>query len=82
MTDLFYQHKDKKITCISGHIHLLDHVVYNNVQYFCNGAMSGFWWEDGDEKSAEKYWVKETPPGYAILDLYDDGTIENTYHPT
>ncbi len=81
MTDLFYQHKDKKITCVSGHIHLLDYVVYNNVQYFCNGAMSGFWWEDGDEESAEKYWVKETPPGYAILDLYEDGTIENTYHP-
>lgn len=81
VTDLFYQHKDKKITCISGHVHLLDHVVYNNVQYFCNGAMSGFWWEDGNEESAQKYWVRETPPGYAILDLYEDGTVENTYHP-
>lgn len=81
ITDLLYSHKDKNITCISGHIHLLDSVLYNNVSYFCNGALSGFWWEAGDENSAGKCWVEETPPGYAIIDLYEDGTVENTYYP-
>lgn len=81
ITDLFYTHKDKKISCISGHVHLLDRVRYNDVNYFCNGALSGFWWEDGNENSGGKYWVKETPPGYTIIDLYEDGTIENIYYP-
>ena len=49
ITNLFYQHRDKIITCLSGHVHLLDSATYNNVNYFCNGAMSGFWWEEGNE---------------------------------
>ncbi|UOY04885.1 metallophosphoesterase family protein [Muricauda sp. SCSIO 64092] len=77
ITDLFYDHKDKSITCLSGHVHLLDSVVYNNVNYFCNGAISGFWWEDGNEESGNRYWVEETPPGYAIVDLFEDGTVEH-----
>ena len=81
ITDLFYQHKDKKITCLSGHVHLLDSAVYNGVHYFCNGSMSGFWWQDGDENSAGKCWYHQTPPGYAIIDLYEDGSVENTYYP-
>ena len=80
MVDLFYKHKDKKINCISGHVHLLDSSVYNNVNYFCNGAVSGFWWNYGDENSAQKYWYRQTPPGYAILDLYEDGTMTSTYY--
>jgi hypothetical protein len=81
ISDLFYKHKDKKICCFSGHIHLLDHAVYNNVQYFCNGAMSGFWWEQGDKDSVGKGFYKQTPPGYAIVDLFEDGTVENKYIP-
>ncbi|MEP7252489.1 MAG: metallophosphoesterase [Ginsengibacter sp.] len=81
ITDLFYKHRNKKISCISGHIHLLDNAKYNDVQYFCNGALSGFWWEDGDKDSAGKYYYKQTPPGYAILDLFDDGTVKNEYIP-
>lgn len=81
ITELFYRHKDKKITCLSGHIHLQDEAEYNNVNYFCNGALSGFWWEDGDKKSAGKYYYKQTPPGYAIIDLFDDGTVHNQYIP-
>ncbi|WP_295120179.1 metallophosphoesterase [uncultured Chitinophaga sp.] len=81
LKNLFYQHKDKVRVCLSGHQHLLDNCVYNGVHYLCNGAMSGFWWEKGDEKSAGPCYVQETPPGYAILKLYDDGTIENTYYP-
>jgi 3',5'-cyclic AMP phosphodiesterase CpdA len=81
LVDLFYRHRDKIKTCISGHIHLLDRVVYNDVQYFCNGAMSGFWWEEGDKNSAGKNYCQQTPPGYAIIDLFEDGTVENKYHP-
>lgn len=81
ITDLFYKHKDKKITCLSGHIHLEDRAVYNNVQYYCNGSMSGFWWGDGDKESAGKGYYKETPPGYAIVDLFDDGSVNNQYIP-
>ncbi|WP_448104334.1 metallophosphoesterase family protein [Pedobacter panaciterrae] len=79
ITDLFYTHKDKKITCLSGHIHLLDAAEYNGVHYYCNGALSGFWWEEGDKQSIGKGYYRETPPGYAILDLYEDGQVDNKY---
>ncbi|WAC10092.1 metallophosphoesterase family protein [Dyadobacter pollutisoli] len=77
---LFYKHKDKVKVCLSGHNHLLDSNVFNDVHYFCNGAMSGYWWEKGDEQSAGPYYYQETAPGYAILKLYEDGTVENHYH--
>lgn len=80
ITKGFYLHRDKNIHCISGHVHLLDRATYNNVQYYCNGSVSGFWWGEGDEQSAGKYWYHETPPGYAILDLFEDGSIQNSYY--
>ncbi len=80
LIQLFYKYKDKKINCISGHVHLLDQVRYNNVNYYCNGALSGFWWGIGNKDSTQKYWYRQTPPGYAILDLYQDGTMTNTYY--
>ncbi|MDY7395152.1 metallophosphoesterase [Aureibaculum sp. 2210JD6-5] len=81
ITKLFYQHQDKNIHCISGHMHLLDTAVYNNVHYYCNGSMSGFWWGEGDKDSAGKCWYHETPPGYSIIDFFEDGSINNTYYP-
>ncbi|MBC9797333.1 metallophosphoesterase family protein [Sinomicrobium weinanense] len=78
---LFYKHRDKVKLCLSGHQHLLDSASYNGVSYFCNGAMSGFWWEKGDKSSAAKGYCQETPPGYAILELYNDGSFTNTYIP-
>lgn len=80
ISDLFYKHRDKKITCLSGHIHLQDTAEYNGVHYFCNGALSGFWWENGDKDSAGKYYYKQTAPGYAIVDLFEDGTVDNKYY--
>jgi len=77
---LFYQHKDKVKVCLSGHIHLQDRNWYNGVSYFCNGSVSGFWWGKGDEHSAAPYYYEETPPGYAILRLHEDGMVENEYH--
>jgi Icc protein len=77
---LFYKHKNKVRVCLSGHQHLLDRNVFNGVHYFCNGAMSGFWWSKGDASSAAPYHYQETAPGYAILKLYEDGSVENQYH--
>ncbi|TDE09018.1 metallophosphoesterase family protein [Dyadobacter psychrotolerans] len=77
---LFYKHKDKVRVCLSGHNHLLDSNVFNGVHYFCNGAMSGYWWEKGNEQSAGPYFYEETAPGYAILRLYADGSVDNQYY--
>ena len=81
LKDLFYKHRDKVKICLSGHNHLSDQTAYNNVLYCCNGAMSGFWWGKGDAESAGPGYYLETPPGYAILSMYDDGTVENEYFP-
>jgi 3',5'-cyclic AMP phosphodiesterase CpdA len=67
--NLFYQHPNVKL-CLSGHIHLRDKVVYNNVTYLCNGAVSGAWW---------KGQKRETAPGYGLIDLYADGSFEEKY---
>ena len=66
---LFYKHPNVKL-CLSGHIHLRDKVVYNNVTYICNGAVSGAWWEGNR---------RETAPGYGLIDLYTDGTFTEQY---
>lgn len=69
--DAFKTHPNVKLA-ISGHIHLVDRVDYLGVSYFCNGAASGGWW-GGD--------YQECTNGYALVDLYEDGTFTNTYHP-
>ena len=66
---LFYQHPNVKL-CLSGHIHLRDKVVYNNVTYICNGAVSGAWWEGNK---------RETAPGYGLIDFYADGSFDEQY---
>jgi 3',5'-cyclic-AMP phosphodiesterase len=66
---LFYQHPNVKL-CLSGHIHLRDKVMYNNVTYICNGAVSGAWWKGN---------LRETAPGYGLVDLYEDGSFEEQY---
>jgi Icc protein len=81
LKSLFYKHRDKVKICLSGHNHLADNAVYNGIRYCCNGAMSGFWWGKGDKDSADTGYYLETPPGYAILRLYEDGQVENEYIP-
>jgi len=81
LKDLFYQHRDVVRICISGHNHLHDDATYNNVRYCCNGAMSGFWWGKGDKDSAGIGYYQETPAGYAIIHLHDDGNVTNEYIP-
>ncbi len=72
LVELFYQYPNVK-AALSGHMHLLDRVDYNGVAYLCNGAVSGNWWK------SDTY--HQTKAGYALIDLYDDGTIERTYLP-
>ncbi|WP_338868376.1 metallophosphoesterase [Spirosoma sp. SC4-14] len=67
---LFYQYPNVK-AALSGHMHLLDRVDYNGVTYLCNGAVSGNWWK------SDIY--QQTKAGYALFDLYDDGSVERTY---
>ena len=67
--DLFVRHPSVKV-CVSGHIHLVDRVDYNGVSYLCNGAVSGNWWRGN---------FQETAPGYALIDLFDDGTWHREY---
>lgn len=67
--NLFYQHPNVKL-CLSGHLHMRDKVIYNNVTYLCNGAVSGAWWEGNR---------RETAPGYGLIDLYADGTFNESY---
>ena len=73
--EVFNKNKNIKI-CLSGHIHLLDKVWYNDVSYLCNGAASGFWWEPGDDGKSS---YKQTAPGYSILNLYSDGSFDDQY---
>ena len=66
---LFLAHPNVKL-CISGHIHLVDRYDYNGVSYLCNGAVCGNWWQGN---------YQETKPGYAIVDLWNDGTHKLEY---
>ena len=66
---LFYAHPNVKL-CLSGHIHLRERLVYDNVTYLCNGAVSGAWWKGNN---------RETAPGYGLIDLYADGSFEERY---
>lgn len=65
LIQLFYQHPNVKV-CISGHIHLVESLVYLGVYYHCSGAVSGNWWND------EPYEM--TDRGYALLELFEDGS--------
>lgn len=66
--------KDQFRTCsnvklaLSGHVHYVDALDYLGVKYVCGGAVCGNWW---------KGVLDDFPPAYGIIDLYDDGTIEN-----
>lgn len=65
LTSLFYQHPNIK-ACLSGHIHMIDHVNYLGVDYYCNGAVSGSWWKGNHH---------QFPPSFALMNFYDDGKV-------
>lgn len=67
--DLFVRHPNVRL-CLSGHIHLAERVEYNGVTYINSGAVCGSWWGGA---------YQETPPGFGLLDLHDDGRFEWRY---
>lgn len=67
--EIFKLHSNVKL-CLSGHLHLVDHVRYLGVSYICDGAVSGAWWAGN---------MQEFEEGYGLIDLYDDGTFEHQY---
>ena len=69
LTDLFYAYPNVKL-CLSGHIHMRDKVVYNDATYICDGAVSGAWWNG---------IRRQTNPGYGLIDLYADGSFNESY---
>lgn len=71
LVNLFAEHPQVKL-CLSGHLHLHDKVVYNNVSYMCCGAVSGNWWKGN---------YQQTPPGYGVVDINPDGTFDARFTP-
>jgi 3',5'-cyclic-AMP phosphodiesterase len=67
--DLFLKHPNVRVA-LSGHIHLVDEVRYNQVTYYCNGAVSGGWWKGPCQEFAN---------GYALIDLFEDGSAQRTF---
>lgn len=65
--DLLHKHPNVK-TCLSGHVHLVDEVRYLGVKYLCHGAVCGGWWKGP---------YQEFGPAYALVDFYDDGSVES-----
>ncbi|TDH20861.1 hypothetical protein EXU57_20940 [Segetibacter sp. 3557_3] len=53
--------------CLAGHVHYIDDITYGGVRYLCQGAVCGNWW---------KAPLDECPAAYAIIDLFEDGSIE------
>jgi Icc protein len=52
-------------------IKLFHQVVYNGITYCCNGAVCGDYWFGK---------TQETKAGYAVIDLFSDGSFTNNYH--
>ncbi|HLO39743.1 MAG TPA: metallophosphoesterase [Phycisphaerales bacterium] len=63
--------ENPQVKCVlSGHMHRIDRVEFRGVTHLCNGAVSGNWWKGKHYEAAE---------GYAVVDLFDDGSVERTY---
>jgi hypothetical protein len=69
--NLFVRRRNIK-ACASGHMHLVEQLDYQGVRYLCNGAVSAGWWKGRN---------RDTDFGYAVVDLFDDGTVERRYVP-
>ncbi len=67
---LFREHPNVKLA-VSGHLHLQERIDFGGVSYLCNGAVSGGWWKGKN--------MNECDNGYALVDLYDDGSFDSQY---
>jgi len=69
---LLREHGNVKL-CLSGHLHILDRVEYDGITYLTSGAVSSSWWK-GIRLDRFDY-------GYALVDLYEDGSFNHEYVP-
>lgn len=69
LRELFAQRGNVRL-CLSGHLHRVDRVDFRGTTYLCNGAVSGNWWKGQHH---------ETREGYALIDLFDDGSFKHEY---
>ena len=58
--------------CLSGHLHVVEDIQYGGMRYLCNGAVAAGWWRG---------LHYGTDYGYALVDLFDDGSVECRYVP-
>lgn len=68
LKEIFKSNENIKV-CISGHIHLQDEVHYLGVKYYCNGAICGNWWKGS---------FFEFAPAFAVMDFFDDGSVNRS----
>ncbi len=68
LASLFAEHNVR--LAVSGHIHMLDEVLYRGVKFVCNAAVSGRWWKGAN---------KGFPEGFGIFDLTSDGQSHFAY---
>ena len=66
LIQLFSNYKNIRC-CLSGHIHLQDEVEYKGVRYFCNGAVSGNWWNGA---------FKGFNPAFAEFQFHKDDSVD------
>lgn len=57
--------------CLSGHLHLLDQVVYDGITYLGCGAVLGDGWNSP--------MFHHTQCGFATIELFPDGTVSRRY---
>ena len=69
LNDLFLRHLNVQLA-LSGHNHVRDDITYNTVRFANGGAVCGNWWDEADPG------YRDTPPGFALVDLYRDGSAE------
>lgn len=59
--------------CLSGHLHMIDRAEFDNVAYITSGAVCSGWWKRVHRDRFDY--------GYALVDLYENGTFQYHYIP-
>ncbi len=76
ITSLFEKYPCVK-ACLSGHIHVQERIDFQGVAYLCNGAVCGNWWKANKNDGTPH--VNRAAEGYALVDLFEDGTLACGY---
>jgi 3',5'-cyclic-AMP phosphodiesterase len=69
LNEVLLDHPNVRLA-LSGHNHVRDDITYNKVRFANGGAVSGNWWDEADPG------YRDTPAGFAIVDLHRDGSAE------